>query len=174
MNKLIPYPESAAPAIDLTTDFTKKNDSLYMSYLLTGDLDGISIPEISTTPQRKDLLWESTCFEFFIQPAGKAEYWEFNLSPSGDWNVYHMDSYRKGMRREEAISTLPFTIKRLSCRFNLELEFDLKQICAENCQLMAGITAVIKDSSGNCSYWALKHAGTKPDFHLAESFILKL
>ena len=38
----------------------------------------------------------------------------------------------------------------------------------------AALAAVIEDDSGNVSYWALKHAPTRPDFHHPAGFILEV
>jgi hypothetical protein len=40
--------------------------------------------------------------------------------------------------------------------------------------LKLALTAVIEDSSGTLSYWALKHAPNKPDFHHSDGFVLEL
>ncbi len=40
--------------------------------------------------------------------------------------------------------------------------------------LLNGLSAVIEDESGALSYWALKHARGKPDFHHADAFALTL
>ena len=40
--------------------------------------------------------------------------------------------------------------------------------------LRLGLTAVIEDRTQGLSYWALKHAAEKPDFHRAESFQVAL
>ena len=45
-----------------------------------------------------------------------------------------------------------------SCRIPLALSF----------------TAVIEDTDGRLSYWALAHAPGKPDFHHAHAFALEL
>jgi hypothetical protein len=33
---------------------------------------------------------------------------------------------------------------------------------------------VIEDAQAQLSYWALRHAGARPDFHLADSFGLEI
>ena len=40
--------------------------------------------------------------------------------------------------------------------------------------LRLGLTAVVEDRTQGLSYWALKHAAEKPDFHRAESFQVAL
>jgi hypothetical protein len=40
--------------------------------------------------------------------------------------------------------------------------------------LKLALTTVIEDDSGTLSYWALKHAPGKPDFHHPDGFVLEL
>ena len=37
-----------------------------------------------------------------------------------------------------------------------------------------GLSAVIEDTAGSLSYWALHHPRSKPDFHHRGGFILRL
>ncbi len=53
------------------------------------------------------------------------KYWEFNLSPAGDWNVYRFTDYRQGMEEETAISSLPFNLEMRSRIWQLDLKFDV-------------------------------------------------
>ena len=46
---------------------------------------------------RADELWQTTCFEAFLEPRAATAYREFNFSPSGDWAAYDFDGYREGM-----------------------------------------------------------------------------
>jgi hypothetical protein len=50
--------------------------------------------------------------------------------------------------------------------------FDLAFALREPWRL--GVSAVIEESDGAKSYWALKHAPGKPDFHHADSFAYEL
>ena len=45
---------------------------------------------------------------------------------------------------------------------------------ASGAKLRVALSAVIEDESGHISYWALKHAPDKPDFHHAAGFILEV
>src|SRR4051812_19971934 len=81
----------------------KEGSELSLSYRCEGNLDSILIAE-PKPGSRADKLWEHTCFEAFFGIQGQDSYWELNLSPSGDWNLYHFDSYRSGMKREARIN----------------------------------------------------------------------
>jgi hypothetical protein len=54
----------------------------------------------------------------------------------------------------------------------LQLSASLRVIHKE--ELAIGLAAVIEESSGALSYWALRHAPGKPDFHHPYGFILEL
>lgn len=144
-----------------------------VSYILQGPLSNIMIPS-SAVPARHNRLWEKTCFEFFLAPAGSEQYWEFNLSPAGHWNVYHFESCREGMKEEPAISSLPFRIHNQSDRFTLTLELDVTHIIKTDQLLKAGISAVIQFNDGNMTFWSLVHPGSQPDFHNRGSFIIEI
>lgn len=145
-----------------------------VTYTLHGPLSDIVIPSSSVMPARQKELWEETCFEFFLAPADSDQYWEFNLSPSGNWNVYHFESFREGMKEETGFSSLPFRIDNQSDCFTLTLELDVTPISREDQRIKAGISAVILFNDGNRTFWSLVHPGTQPDFHNRGSFIIDL
>lgn len=173
--RLIPFEAPQIPAISLTGRVTLDNHALTVSYALTGEMESVLFPPVSAVPSRKDELWKGTCFEFFLGIKDQPGYWEFNISPSGDWNVYRMDAYRRiGFREERAISGLPFELRKESDGFLLEVSVDLISLLQGKAELQMGITAVIQVKGGGETYWALAHPAPYADFHLRESFILPL
>lgn len=160
--------------LKLTGSITRHHHQLAISYKLLGDLTQVIIAPPSDTPARKHELWEDTCFEFFLGIKDSPSYWEFNLSPSGDWNVYHFDGYRQGMQEETAFTKLPFNVDNQSDSFTLALDVDLGKIISANPVIEVAITAVIKQIGGEVTYWALTHRGAEADFHLRDSFIIEL
>ena len=56
---------------------------LSLRYELEGPLARWVIPAAATKVLRRECLWEATCFEAFVGPAGNTRYWELNLSPAG-------------------------------------------------------------------------------------------
>src|SRR4030095_1317030 len=90
---LIPFPGLKIPEIKIAGKITRDRDELTVEYALTGDIDLICFPKVTSRPARKKELWLETCFEFFLSIPGQQQYWEFNLSPSGDWNAFRMDAY---------------------------------------------------------------------------------
>lgn len=172
---LIPYPAPDIPSISLSGRLLVENQILTLHYSLTGDTDRVLLPLASLTPSRKDELWKETCFEFFLAVKDKPGYWEFNMSPSGDWNVYRMDAYRRvGFREETAISELDFEFGRELDGYSLDVSVDLGAIFAPSTKLQVAITAVLQTHDGNETYWALAHPAPHADFHLREGFILEL
>ena len=146
--------------------------ALHLSYELIGDLAQIRIPE-PKPPDAVDGLWEHTCFEMFVAVEGKANYHEFNFSPSGQWAAYSFSDYR--VRSEWTVNQRP-VISLVQTNEYLLLEAviaaaDLPQNIAGK-PLQLGLTAVIEANDGSRSYWALHHPEIHPDFHHRAGFIL--
>ena len=172
---LIPFPGTNIPDIKITGTISRKTNSLTLHYFLTGNIASILIPDVSLQPARKDELWTATCFEFFLAIPDQAQYWEFNLSPSGDWNIYHMDMYRRvGFREEMRIQRLPFSVQRDSGCVSLDAAADLNPIIQSEDLIQVGIASIIQTNDGHETYWALSHPNPLVDFHLRESFTLAL
>lgn len=172
---LIPFPASNVPHISLTGRIALQNRSLVLRYILTGEIGEVLLPSRSVTPERKDELWKMTCFEFFLGCKDLPEYWEFNLSPSGDWNVYYMSAYRRiDFKEERSIQQLPFSFLKENDAYVLDVSVDLGWVLRTDEPLQIGITAIIQTQSGAETYWALVHPAPEPDFHLRDSFILEL
>jgi hypothetical protein len=173
--KLQPFPtDIIIPQIEISGQIDRSEDLLSIEYLLQGDLDNVAIDPPTDLPARKLELWTSNCFEFFIGVTGSSNYWEVNLAPTGDWNVYALDDYRQGLRPEISFGSLPFRIDRSANSLQLNLAFDLSQIIKTDLKLEVAITAVIKSNQDEISYWALTHTGTEADFHRRDSFTIKL
>ena len=170
---LFPFEAPHIPAISISGKFSLENDFLNLKYSLAGKTESILLPPVSLIPSRKDELWKATCFEFFLAIRDQPGYWEFNMSPSGDWNAYRMDAYRRICFREEAaISALPFEFKKATHEVFLDVVVDLTFVSQSKEQLQMGITAIIQTKEGGETYWALAHPAPYADFHLRESFIL--
>lgn len=172
--KLIPFPPNDLPNIQITGEVNRAENQLSIHYAVSGVMDKILLP-VPARAVRKDDLWKATCFEFFIALPRMPQYWEFNMSPSSEWNVYRMDAYRRiGFRKEGAIQQLPFEFKQGNDNLSLNISLDLTPILRPAQVIQLGITAIIQTRDGNESYWALAHLGQHADFHLRESFVLEL
>jgi len=171
---LKPFPSAGTlPDLKIRGNVSRLSKTLATSYSLLGPLEELVIPALADLPVRRKTLWEETCFEFFLCAEDSDQYWEFNLSPAGYWNVYRFKSYRQGMQEEPAFTSLPFKVRRQQDALRLSLKLDLARIIPEDQTLKVGISAVIKDINGGITYWALTHTGHQADFHRRDGFILE-
>jgi hypothetical protein len=143
--------------------------ALTITYTVTGKIDAIRWPT-KVAPARTDGLWNTTCFEAFIRPAPAAAYLELNFSPSTAWAAYTFTNTREGMANAEiAPPTIETHTAHDTCALTAKFEPNLP----------AGfwhiaLTAVIEETNGRKSYWALTHPAPKPDFHHPDGFTLEL
>jgi hypothetical protein len=160
------------PEITLQGNIEREGERLIVDWQLKGDLKAIAIPPSSRFPQRENSLWEETCFEFFLGIQNSSQYWEFNLSPSGNWNVYKFKDYRQEMSEEKAFNNLPFQVNQTRDYLSINIELSLNKIINLASDLEIGIATVIKTKDDLVSYWALTHPGQQADFHRRDSFII--
>lgn len=143
---------------------------LLLTYVVSG-AEHLKLPEW-TSPHRCDRLWEKTCFEVFIQPAMLEAYFELNFSPSTQWAAYRFERYREGMH------DLPLVIEPFVERGGIDtghvIEVDLDLSAFPKTALRMGLSAVIEETDGTKSCWALAHPPGKPDFHHQDCFALEL
>ena len=173
--KLFPFSLTNRPAgVDVSGKITRQYDILTIIFEISGPLNLITIPVAADKPTRKNRLWDATCFELFIKEKESDSYWEYNLSPSGHWNVYRFDDYRKGMAEETTFSGLPFHVSRQTNTLRLDATLNLKKLFPSNLAVQTAVSAVIKSTAEKISFWALTHPGPEPDFHQPDSFILEL
>jgi len=173
---LLPHPRTpcaAVEALEVRVDVAP-DGTLGLRYRLHGDLPRLRIP--SPRPAaRVDGLWAHTCFECFVAAPGTGAYREFNFSPSGEWAVYAFRAYRE--RAEEAAPALAVpphvVLHAAGRRLDVDVRVHAAALPAGSFDgLQLGLTAVIEDSDGVRSYWALRHPGPAPDFHLRDGFAL--
>jgi hypothetical protein len=151
------------------------SDSLTFRYVLRAHMLHVRVPS-AASPTRADGLWAHTCFEAFIAPAAGAAYYELNFSPSRQWAIYSFEGYRQGRSPVDVAVAPKLTVRAFDDRLELDATVglaDLKGLRAAR-TLKLAVTAVVEDDSGTLSYWALKHAPGKPDFHHPEGFALEL
>jgi hypothetical protein len=159
--------------VDVNVESQPKG-AIRLNFQLTGDLEQIRIPA-PQPPAAVDRLWEHTCFEVFIAAAGKANYHEFNFSPSGQWAAYAFSDYRMpDAWKAGQAPTINFTQTHEHLHLDVVIHTDdLHQNLAGK-PLQLGLTAVIEANDGSRSYWALHHPEVHPDFHHRAGFILSL
>lgn len=171
---LIPFSDQDTLDLEIYGQVSRRSNTFYIQYVLGVNLETVVLPACRFAPSRRDELWKTTCFEFFMAIKHKPQYWEFNISPSGDWNVYVMDGYRQlGMRKETRINWLTFEIQKESKSLSLELTIDLDLIIERKMPIEVGIATVIQRLNGQVTYWALMHPRPEADFHAREGFVLE-
>lgn len=165
---------SLLPDLKIIGNIARSTNTLALGYELLDPLAEVVIPPLADKPVRKNELWQETCFEFFLGIKNSERYWEFNLSPSGHWNIYHFEAYRQGMQEEIAFTSLPFNIQHQSDALLLALKLDLTKLVQADQTLAVAISTVIKHRNSEVTYWALTHPGPQADFHRRDSFIVEL
>lgn len=152
----------------IEADVAREDGVLRLAYRARGRMSQLLVPAAADF-ERADGLWKETCFEAFVRGTRGEAYCEFNFAPSTRWAAYAFDGYRAGMRNFEVAPLY------------IETEagpdwFELRAAAApgETGPWRVALAAVIEDVSGMKSYWALKHAPGKPDFHRADAFALEL
>jgi hypothetical protein len=178
----------------------EKSDILVFHYSLAADMSRVRVPP-SGVGRPADALWKHTCFEAFVAAADAPGveapgvdapgveapgveapgveapgYHEFNFSPSRDWAIYRFGAYREGMSRAEMDRAPEISIRRCDGGLELESRVSLGQLAdlRDARRLRVAMAAVIEDDGGGLSYWGLRHAPGKPDFHHPNGFTLEV
>lgn len=147
--------------LSLAGEFSLNEDMIEVSYEVEGHLDEICWPEKCNSLERATGLWESTCLEFFLGPAGQKDYLEFNISPEGKWNCFSFLDERTGMSESDGLVLRELRSNKGARTASLEARIAAVGLRAQSLQV--GISAVIRYKTGVLHY-ALSH-GTKADFH---------
>jgi len=183
-------PDPSLAGFELRCAATWEQGILSLHFQLSGGLGTLVLPcGTGNAPQRRDGLWQSTCFEAFIGQPDDPSYWELNLAPGGDWNLYALTGYRSQLQPERRIERLPFSLQRQPLepaqpsgpgttpsteameRLDLQLSVDLRALIPAESPLELSATAVLESVGQGCSYWAWRHNGPEPDFHRRDSFL---
>lgn len=173
---LQPHPDTPSAAVSGIEVHVSRGPAgnLLLHYYVTGSASAV-VPGFPSPATRKRLdgLWQHTCLEAFIKPASGEAYWELNIAPTWDWQAYALSGYRAGRHPESGIDA-PSTEGRYGHgTWELSAQWRLGSIVPADVSWQIGLAAVIEDTSGALSYWALQHA-PKPDFHHASAFALTL
>ena len=171
------HPDSrcvAATRIDVEVARPRAN-KLVLSYVVTGGIGDLQLPPRSA-PARADELWRHTCFEAFLRPSRGAAYYEFNFAPSTQWAAYGFSGYRSGMRIANEVGAPHIEVQSTNERYSLQASLDLDRLpgLAGDDPWRLGLSAVIEETDGTMSYWALAHPAGRADFHHSDCFALEL
>ncbi len=164
-------PEPHLQPFQLSAAASWCDQQLQLRFHLRGPLQTLVIPDPVPRPRRRDGLWQNTCFEAFVAIPDQPAYWELNLAPCGDWNVYALRGYRQDLQAEPRIGALPCRWRRgEELELELELELDLRQLMPAATGLELSATAVLEHRQHGCSHWAWRHGGPVAGFDRRASF----
>ncbi|SMF78728.1 DOMON-like domain-containing protein [Allosphingosinicella indica] len=166
---LLCHPDTPAIAVrSVEAELSMAGDEIVLSFRATPG-DGLTLPAVAE-PARTDALWRHTCFELFVSEPDSDAYCEFNLSPSTQWAAYRFSGYRAGMTALEvpAIPRIETAWQGNAFILTADLRLPVRRR-----PLRIGLSAVIEESEGTKSYWALRHPPGVPDFHHPDSFALE-
>ncbi len=106
----------------------------------------------------------------YLRRAEGEGYREYNFAPSGQWAAYTFSGYRDGMADLDAAAP------QIQTRIGQEAVEVTAVIEAPHPgeTWTAGLAVVLEDAAGGRSYWALRHAPGKPDFHHSDGFVAEL
>lgn len=170
-HSLRPHPDTPAGMVRaVCVEILGDTDDLRLRYIVEG-AEALLLPAPGPA-ERVDGLWRTTCFELFLRPAEQSGYLEFNFSPCSNWAAYRFDGYRSGMATMTMPGTPAIAIEgndpfTLVARLKMDAEL-------RHADLAMAVAAVIEETDGTKSYWALAHAPGPPDFHHPDCFIAGL
>jgi len=148
--------------------------TLDLHYRLRGSTAALVVPAALQQPSRCDHLWQHTCFETFLAIPGEDRYWELNLAPSGAWNFYRLDGYRRNLRPEISCQAVPIQWRIEPELASLQAQLSLPAELAAAERLEVALTAVLERNDLELEYWALCHPAAEADFHRREGFRVRL
>jgi hypothetical protein len=165
---------AAAAGIDVDVERPRAG-LLRLGYEVSGAVGDLFLPE-KTAPVRSVELWRRTCFEAFVGAGPGGAYVELNFAPSTQWAAYGFSGYRAEMRIAREIDQPAIEVRRTSERFDLRVSIDLGPVAdlPGDADWRIGLAAVIEETNGGKSYWALAHPPGAPDFHHAHGFAYEL
>jgi hypothetical protein len=151
----------------------ERDSRITLAFTVRGEVERIAIPPIRS-PRFVEGLWQHTCFELFLARDGDDGYFEINLSPSREWAVFSFQGYRSGAASHTAGPPIEIFLERAGETLRLEASLQLPEALREARTFNAGLCAVVEDSEGSHSYWALRHDNEKPDFHDRRGFTMRV
>jgi hypothetical protein len=174
MLQMVCHPDTPAKTVlgvEVGTELTA-NGQLWLRYYVDGVLDKLETL-FPVEPKRTDCLWQTTCFEVFLSRQNQDAYFEYNFAPSRDWAAYRFDTYRSGMTELGVKEAPEVFLDTSETHLAAEVTINISELIS-NGPVQLNLTAVIEETDGTKSYWALAHPPGKPDFHHRDCFALQL
>ncbi|WP_066556556.1 DOMON-like domain-containing protein [Croceicoccus bisphenolivorans] len=170
MQPLVPHPAHPPLAIrSVEAEIIFPNQGLAMARFRIDGIEELVIPEFAGRG-RQDELWQTTCFELFAL-RDDGSYREFNFSTSGRWAVYDFDGPRTGMADHDPMQMPAVSAKAGDRMLAINVSLMPRDLAGFT---RAGLTAVIEETGGHKSFWALEHSRDVPDFHDPACFTVPL
>lgn len=172
--RLEPFPATAgAPAGSVVARLERGLDEL--RYRLEMAVPGLRLPPAAVGGgDRRDGLWRRTCAELFVGIPGRRGYLEWNLAPSGDWNLYRFDDYRVRAGEAPPWATPDLRVEHTGDGAIIEATLPLAPFGLAAAPLELAACAVAEAADGVLSWWAARHPAERPDFHDRRGFVLRL
>ena len=174
---LVPFDPACSPDILVSAEVIWRMDGvLELSYGLrskvNGSLSALLLQPSAQIQQRRDQLWMHSCFEAFLSLPNQKKYWELNISPSGDWNVYSLENYRQGQMPESTVESPRVRVQRTPLACQCDVQLDLNPWWPDVFRApQLGLAVVLEQSDASLSYWAIRHHREVADFHDRRSFL---
>lgn len=172
--QLVPFaahPGFAAAAVTATV----RRGARDLHFRLAFAVPGLVLPDpAAEAPARRDGLWRRTCAELFVGERGGVSYLEWNLSPSGHWNLYRFDGYREGGREAALVGAAAPRVSFAPTGPVIEGLLPLAPFGLAAVPLEVAACAVLETADGSFSHWATLHPAARPDFHDRRGFSLVL
>jgi hypothetical protein len=176
LSSLVPHPETPARAVGgiragcILTD----DGHLRITYRIQAaraQLCWMDFPEAG----RREELWRHTCCEAFVAIGAEA-YLELNFAPEGSWAAYAFSAYRRRSHPDPGLDAPAIQTYFAPDAVRLEAAVNVRGLVGDRSAkgLRMGLAAVIEESGGPTSYWAIRHPFPQPDFHHAGGFVLEL
>ena len=171
------HPDSLCRAVTrIDVDITRPRvGHLVLRYTVTGQIKGVRLPQ-PTASVRADELWRHTCFEAFTRATHGEAYYELNFAPSTQWAAYGFSGHRSGMHLATEIDAPFIEVQSRGDIYTLQASLGLERLAhlPGDATWQLGVSAVIEETNGSISYWALAHPPGRADFHHSDCFALEL
>ncbi|MEK7435657.1 MAG: DOMON-like domain-containing protein [Pseudomonadota bacterium] len=176
--ELLPHPATPLPQVDsLRVALSFSGDgNLSVGFDCRCPAGVLRLPQVRAA-DAADGLWRHTCCELFVGVQGDPAYREFNWSPSGQWAIYAFSAYRERAAPPVHARLPAAGIKFAAAPGGWTLRARINALAlpeAAAAQIEIGVAVVLETVVGGLSYWALRHAAERPDFHARETFVLRL
>jgi hypothetical protein len=168
-------PALSVASVEVELRFAPEN--MLMLVYRVSPAETLKLPNHPAGPT--DGLWQHTCFEIFARERGAPAYRELNFAPWFGWAAYAFTHRRAGMTPLDLAHPPHLVDSRIGDGSHLYpaiYEFDVvldRRVLPDGPASLA-LSAVIEETDGTKSYWALRHPPGPPDFHHPDCFALDL